>query len=91
MFEVHMATDPETRKAIAQRAIDRAAARGAPIDQDPAFVALLDEWVQGQIEFKEMRERYLDLLALPAAERRGRWKSRIDRARTASSDEPTDE
>lgn len=86
-----MATDPETRKAIAQRAIDRAAARGAPIDQDPAFVALLDEWVQGEIEFKEMRERYLDLLALQAAERRGRWKSRIGRARTASSDEPTDE
>ncbi len=56
-----MATDPETRKAIAQRAIDRAAAHGAPIDQDPAFVALLDEWVQGEIEFKEMRERYLGL------------------------------
>lgn len=50
-----MATDSEARKAMAQRAIDRAAARGVPIDQDPAFVALLDEWVQGQIEFKELR------------------------------------
>lgn len=86
-----MATDPESRKAIAQRAIDRAAARGAPIDQDSAFVALLDEWIDGEIEFKEMRERYLDLLALQAAERRGRWKSRSGRVRTASSDEPTDE
>ncbi|MBW9089403.1 hypothetical protein JNB91_16325 [Rhizobium wenxiniae] len=55
MFEVHMATDSEARKAMAQRAIDRAAARGVPIDQDPAFLALLDEWGQGQIEFKELR------------------------------------
>ncbi len=86
-----MVTDPESRKAIAQRAIDRAAARGAPIDQDPAFVALLDGWVQGEIEFKEMRERYLDLVALQAAERRGRWRSRIGRARPAASDEPKEE
>lgn len=86
-----MATDPETRKAIAQRAIDRAAARGAPIYQDPAFVALLDEWVQGEIGFKKMRERYLDLLALQAAERRGRWQSRIGRRRPASPDEPKHE
>lgn len=57
-----MVADPETRKAIAQRAIDRAAARGAPIDQDPAFVALLDEWIRGEIEFKETRERYTEIL-----------------------------
>jgi hypothetical protein len=86
-----MVADPKTRKAIAQRAIDRAAARGAPIDQDPAFVALLDEWIRGQIEFKAMRERYLDILALQAAERRGRWQSRIGRRRPASSDETTEE
>lgn len=86
-----MVTDPETRTAIAQRAIDRAAARGAPIDQDPAFVALLDEWIRGDVEFKEMRERYLDILALQAAERRGRWKSRIDRPRTGPSDGLTEE
>ncbi|EJC83222.1 hypothetical protein Rleg4DRAFT_7059 [Rhizobium leguminosarum bv. trifolii WSM2297] len=33
-----MSTDPETRRAIAQRAIDRAKARGVPIDTDPAFL-----------------------------------------------------
>lgn len=85
-----MAADHETRKAIAQRAINRAAARGAPIDQDPAFLALLDEWTYGDIEFKEMRTRYLDLLALQAAERRGRWKSQIGRALSGSPDEPTE-
>ena len=86
-----MATDSKTRKAIAQRAIDRAAARGVPIDQDPAFVALLDEWVSGAIEFDEMRERHKDILALQAAERRGRWKRRVDRHMPAALDEPQEE
>ena len=82
-----MVADPETRRAIAQRAIGRAAARGTPIDQDPAFLSLLNEWIRGNIEFKDMRVRYLDLLALQAAERRGRWKSRIDQAPGVAWDE----
>ncbi len=74
-----MVADPKTRKAIAQRAIDHAA------------VALLSEWVQCEIEFKEMRERYLDLLALQAAERQARWMSGIGRHGMVSPDEPSDE
>lgn len=62
-----MSTDPETRRAIAQRAIDRAAARGVPIDKDPAFVALLEEWIRGDIDMKAMRERYIDIRALQKA------------------------
>ncbi|UXU08286.1 hypothetical protein [Agrobacterium tumefaciens] len=65
-----MSTDPETRRAIAQRAIARAAARGMPIDKDPVFVALLEQWSRGDIDMKAMRERYLDMIALQAAERR---------------------
>ncbi|KXG84194.1 hypothetical protein [Agrobacterium bohemicum] len=64
-----MSTNPETRRAIAQRVIDRAAARGMPIDKDPAFVALLEEWIRGDIDMKAMRERYLDTIALQAAQR----------------------
>jgi hypothetical protein len=86
-----MVADPETRKAIAHRAVDRAAARGTPIDRDPAFVTLLDEWIRGDLEFKAMRERYLDILARQASERRGHWKSRIGRAQPVSSDVPTAE
>ncbi len=71
-----MSTNPEIRKAIAQRAIDRAKNRGAPIDEDPAFVALVDEWVRGDIDIKQMRECYLDILALKEAERRGRFARR---------------
>ncbi|SCX21129.1 hypothetical protein DSM25558_2859 [Agrobacterium sp. DSM 25558] len=70
-----MSTNPETRRAIAQRVIDRAAARGMPIDKDPAFVALLEEWTRGDIDMKAMRERYLDVIALQTAERRGQRKS----------------
>ncbi len=65
-----MSTDPETRRAIAQRAIARAAARDMPIDKDPVFVALLEQWSRGEIDMKAMRERYLDMIALQAAERR---------------------
>lgn len=76
-----MSTDPQTRRAIAQRAIDRAAARGVPIDTDPAFRALLEEWVRGDIDMKVMRERYLDIIALRNAERSGRftrWQERAE-------------
>lgn len=65
-----MSTDPSTRKSIAQRAIDRAKARGMPIDEDPAFVGLVDEWVRGEIDIKQMRERYLDSVAAKEAEQR---------------------
>ncbi len=65
-----MSTDPETRRAIAQRAIARAAARDMPIDKDPVFVALLEQWSRGEFDMKAMRERYLDMIALQAAERR---------------------
>jgi hypothetical protein len=74
-----MSMDPSTRKSIAQRAIDRAKARGAPIDEDPAFAGLVDEWVRGEIDMREMRERYLDILALQEAERRGRHARRRTR------------
>lgn len=86
-----MSTDAKTRKAIADRAIARAKSRGAPIDRDPAFVALLDEWVRGEIDLKEMRWRYLDILALQAAERHGRWKRRVEPARITSRSEPNEE
>ncbi|SEI19444.1 hypothetical protein SAMN05216228_104627 [Rhizobium tibeticum] len=79
-----MSTDPSTRKSIAQRAIDRAKAHGVPIDKDPAFIALLDEWVRGEIDIKQMRERYLDSLALQEAEQRGRLARR--RARPEPSE-----
>lgn len=71
-----MSTDASTRKSIAQRAIDRAKAHGMLIDEDPAFVALVDEWVCGEIDIKQMRERYLASLAATEAEQRERLAQR---------------
>ncbi|MDQ1199268.1 hypothetical protein [Agrobacterium sp. SORGH_AS 787] len=65
-----MSTTPETQRAIAQRAIDRATTRGVPIDTDLAFLTLLEEWIGGEIDMRTMRERYLAIIALRSAERR---------------------
>ncbi|MGO7028541.1 hypothetical protein ACCS69_32460 [Rhizobium johnstonii] len=86
-----MSTDAETRRAIAQRAIDRAAARGVPIDADPAFLGLLEEWIHGEIDMTAMRERYLDTIALQAAERRDARKSDLGIPPSESSAEANEE
>lgn len=82
-----MGTDPETRRAIAQRTIDRAATRGFPIDTDPAFLMLLEEWIRGDIDMKAMRDRYRDIIALRVAERRDSRKSRFGINPSESSNE----
>jgi hypothetical protein len=64
-----MNSDIEARKAIVQRAIDRANSRGVPIDEDPTIVALLDTWVRGEIDARTMRLRYLESLELRASMR----------------------
>lgn len=76
-----MSTDPKIRKAIAQRPIDRAKARGPPIDKDPIFIALLDEWICGGVDMKTVRARYLDSLALKEQEPRDRL---LDKAEISS-------
>ncbi|WP_311273349.1 MULTISPECIES: hypothetical protein [unclassified Rhizobium] len=86
-----MSTDPETRRAIAQRVINRAAARGMPIDKDPAFSALLEEWTRGDIDMKAMRKRYLDIIAVQAAEWRGLRKSPLGINLSKWSDEANEE
>ncbi len=72
-----MSTDTKTRRTIAQRVIERAAARGAPIDTDPAFLAVVEEWICGDIDMRAMRERYLDTIALRADERRGPLRNHL--------------
>ena len=86
-----MSANPETRRAIAQRVIDRAAARGMPIDKDPTFVALLEDWTRGDLDMKAMRERYLDIIAVQAAERRGLHKSPLGIKLPKWSDEANEE
>jgi len=51
-----------TRRAIAERVIARAIARGAVIDADAEFIAIVELWVTGEIEADEMRSQYNALL-----------------------------
>ncbi|NTE56594.1 hypothetical protein G6M78_16080 [Agrobacterium tumefaciens] len=62
-----------------------------PIDKDPAFVALLEEWTRGDLDMKAMRERYLDRIAIQAAERRGACRSRLEINPPEPSDEANEE
>ena len=51
-----------SRRSIAERVIARASVRGAPIDGDVEFMAIVELWVTGEIEAAEMRDRYNVLL-----------------------------
>jgi hypothetical protein len=51
-----------SRRSIAERVIARARDRGAPIDDDPEFMAIVELWVAGEIETDGMRDRYNALL-----------------------------
>lgn len=55
--------DPETRRGIAQRALGRARAQGVALEDDQVFMALLDEWIEGKIPMRMMRERYFAAFA----------------------------
>ncbi|WP_145637429.1 hypothetical protein [Rhizobium sp. ERR 1071] len=61
-----------SRRSIAERVIARAQKRGTSIDHDVEYMALVKQWVEGEIEIEEMRQRYIDVLARRSAERRAR-------------------
>jgi hypothetical protein len=71
--------------------IDRAVARGTPIDADPAFLAAVEEWIRADIVMRTMRERYLGVIAPRAAERRASRKSLSGKNPSELSDEVTEE
>ena len=60
----------QSRRSIAERVIARARARGAAIDGDLEYMALVELWIEGEIDIQEMRRRYTDLLTTRAANRR---------------------
>jgi hypothetical protein len=51
-----------SRRSIAERVIARARSRGAPVDEDVEFMAIVELWVTGEIETNGMRDRYNALL-----------------------------
>ena len=65
-----MNMDPETRRGIAQRALGRARVQGVALEEDQVFMDLLDQWIEGNIPMRLMRERYLEAFAQRERERR---------------------
>lgn len=64
-----MATDPETRRGIAQRALARARDQGVVLEDDSDFMALLDKWIIGEIPMRDMRVSYFSAVAQRERER----------------------
>lgn len=58
-----MTTAPQTRQIIAQRVLDRAAARGISLEKDETFMELLAQWIQGDIPMRIMRHLYFEAVA----------------------------
>ena len=52
----------ERRRAAAAKAFERARRLGLEIDPDPAFAALIQSWINGELTMPEARERYLAFL-----------------------------
>ena len=49
----------ERRRNAAEKALKRAADLGIPVDTDPAFQAMIESWISGEITMSEARSRYL--------------------------------
>jgi hypothetical protein len=64
-----MATDPETRRGIAQRALARARDQGVVLEDDSDFMALLEKWIIGEIPMRDMRVGYFSAVAQRERER----------------------
>jgi hypothetical protein len=50
------------RRLAATRAFERARDRGTPIEDDPRFLAWIDEWVAGAISMADVQQRYAQML-----------------------------
>lgn len=52
----------EHRRKAAERAFERARKLGLIVENDAAFLGWVNEWIDGQLTMRELRERYLALL-----------------------------
>ncbi|MDP9838521.1 hypothetical protein J2T09_003289 [Neorhizobium huautlense] len=54
---------PEARRALVERIFDKARENGQTIEDDPLFISWIEEWIAGDIEIAELREKYRGFLA----------------------------
>lgn len=59
--EIAYASLADRRRAIFARVVGRLAARGMPIDSDPRFLQLADQWINGKIEMEDVARGYAEI------------------------------
>lgn len=53
----------DKRRLLIDRIRERARDAGLKFEDDPAFASSIEQWIEGDIDAKEIRDRYKDLLA----------------------------
>ncbi|MEB2844982.1 hypothetical protein GAO09_02245 [Rhizobiales bacterium RZME27] len=53
---------PESRRALVERIFDKARKSGQTIDDDARFIGWIENWIEGDIEIADLREKYRELL-----------------------------
>lgn len=53
---------PDSRRKLVERIFEKARARGETIENDPLFRGWIEQWIDGEIDLADLRERYRQLL-----------------------------
>jgi hypothetical protein len=51
----------DMRRRVYEKVSARLKASGTPFDDDPRFLAAVDDWINGTIDIGELRARYLEI------------------------------
>ncbi|WP_246730949.1 hypothetical protein [Rhizobium laguerreae] len=81
----------EQRRLAAQKAFDRLRRAGLPTEEDPRFLVWIEQWIAGEIEMQEVRERYLGFLREQASELKWRALARGAKLPSDPGPQPIDE
>ena len=53
---------PEARRALVERIFDKARESGQTIEDNPLFLHWIENWIAGDMEIAELREKYRGFL-----------------------------
>ncbi|WP_245277391.1 hypothetical protein [Rhizobium leguminosarum] len=81
----------EQRRLAAQKTFDRLRRAGLPTEEDPRFLVWIEQWIAGEIEMQEVRERYLGFLREQASELKRRALARGAKLPSDPGPQPIDE
>lgn len=66
---------PEARRTLVESIFDKARARGETIEDHPEFLSSVEEWIAGEIDMAELREKYRQFLLERHSARKGKEKA----------------